>query len=502
MSRFPFNISSPTALPLSSTLLLFLAPGPPPVDPLPPQGPAPSGVSQVDLLPSTVPVEVAVDSGAARGAAFGGAEPVCAEPRVLSLRVQSLRGAESGGAGPGGFSSLEGPPGALSRREPLSPPQLREWFAWGTRLRSGAAGARGSVTGGTGAGGTARVGAGAAGVSGAAGPGGACTGGTGAAGAGGAARVGARGIGAGAAGVTGVTGVGAGDTGAGGAGPGGAGAVCAGSGDIGWPRPYFVPLLQQNPGLTECHEPVSRPASPVHAVCTGRRDPRPRPPPVLAKHHMALRPSSVPQRVPRPSPPASSLGDDPDPESDQARATSPTVPRLLATVVTDPSFESTAASALVTKLVHFAAVCRLDYATALVAESGSACPPSVGDTLDIPTPRSYVEAITGFSQRQGVVFFLTFFPTPSLHVVAQRDYELHSLDFSTTFLQGSPHEEIWLRRPPGFTGTTLAALGFAPWIDLSMFLCTDTLLLPFYILVYVLHRFGFRYSSPQSTLSK
>ncbi|CAI7775352.1 unnamed protein product [Closterium sp. NIES-54] len=27
---------------------LFLAPGPPPVDPLPPQGPAPSGVSQVD----------------------------------------------------------------------------------------------------------------------------------------------------------------------------------------------------------------------------------------------------------------------------------------------------------------------------------------------------------------------------------------------------------------------------------------------------------------------
>ncbi|CAI7758942.1 unnamed protein product [Closterium sp. NIES-54] len=40
----------------------FLAPGPPPVDPLPPQGPAPSGVSQVDPLPGTVPVEVAVDS--------------------------------------------------------------------------------------------------------------------------------------------------------------------------------------------------------------------------------------------------------------------------------------------------------------------------------------------------------------------------------------------------------------------------------------------------------
>ncbi|CAI7787426.1 unnamed protein product [Closterium sp. NIES-53] len=38
-----------------------------------------------------------------------------------------------------------------------------------------------------------------------------------------------------------------------------------------------------------------------------------------------------------------------------------------------------------------------------------------------------------------------------LHVAAQRDYELHSLDFSTTFLQGNLHEEIWLHRPPGFT---------------------------------------------------
>ncbi|CAI7832424.1 unnamed protein product, partial [Closterium sp. NIES-53] len=38
-----------------------------------------------------------------------------------------------------------------------------------------------------------------------------------------------------------------------------------------------------------------------------------------------------------------------------------------------------------------------------------------------------------------------------LHVAAQRDYELHSLDFSTAFLQGSLHKEIWLRRPPSFT---------------------------------------------------
>ncbi|CAI7876586.1 unnamed protein product [Closterium sp. NIES-53] len=66
----------------------------------------------------------------------------------------------------------------------------------------------------------------------------------------------------------------------------------------------------------------------------------------------------------------------------------------------------------------------------------------------------------GFSQREGVDFFQTFSPTPKmttlrvlLHVAAQRDYELHSLDFSTAFLQGSLHEEIWLRRPPGFTGS-------------------------------------------------
>ncbi|CAI7810729.1 unnamed protein product, partial [Closterium sp. NIES-53] len=101
-----------------------------------------------------------------------------------------------------------------------------------------------------------------------------------------------------------------------------------------------------------------------------------------------------------------------------------------------------------------------------------------------------------------------------LHVAAQRDYELHSLDFSTAFLQGSLHEEIWLCRPPGFTGTfpvgtqwslrrpvyglrhaprewhntlrtTLAALGFAPsTADLSLFLRTDTSLPPFYVLVY------------------
>ncbi|CAI7924360.1 unnamed protein product [Closterium sp. NIES-53] len=72
-----------------------------------------------------------------------------------------------------------------------------------------------------------------------------------------------------------------------------------------------------------------------------------------------------------------------------------------------------------------------------------------------------------------------------LHVAAQRDYELHSLDFSTAFLQGSQHKEIWPCRPPGFTGSFFAALGFTPsTADPSLFLRTDTSLPPFYVLVY------------------
>ncbi|CAI7737096.1 unnamed protein product [Closterium sp. NIES-53] len=359
--------------------------------------------------------------------------------------------------------------------------------------------------------------------------------------------------------------------------------------------PPVDPLPPQCPapsGLDERREPESRPVSPVRTVRTSRRVPRQRPPVVPGTHQMALRPSTAPQRVPLPSPPESSLPALADPESDSLHAASPTVTRVLATVVTDPSFKSTTASALVAELVDFAPHCRLDYAASLVAESASVCPPSVGgecalstdvledrqeefqcfaaalphlvstllapegdpDAPDIPTPRSYAEAIEGpyssqwqaamdaemaswkstgtyvdevpppganivsgmwifrvkrppgsssvfkaryvargFSQRQRVDYFQTFSPTPKmttlrvlLHVAAQRNYELHSLDFSIAFLQGSLHEEIWLRRPPGFTGTTLVALGFTPsTADPSLFLRTDTLMPPFYILVNV-----------------
>ncbi|CAI7869818.1 unnamed protein product [Closterium sp. NIES-54] len=538
---FPYRSGPPQPPPL------FLAPGPPPVDPLPPQGPAPLGVSQVDPLLGTAPVQVAVSSGAAPGttsggAASGGAEPGGAESEGAGSGGTETRGeepggaepagvetggvepggpesegAESGGAEPRGATSSGGPAGASPR---LSPQQLREWLVQQTRLRSGA----------TGAGGIGDTGAGGAGVTAGAGD-----------------PTEPRCAGAGGAEVEG--------TGAGGAGVGGVGA--GGAGGTVRPRPYFVPLLQQVLGVPssssltpplQCPPPdQSQPpllsASPLPAPSpyteqsgglTERREPTSRP-------VLHLRPT---RRVPcsRPPPvPGTPLWH----SSDHVRAASPTVSRLLATAVTNPSFESAATSALVAELLDFAAACRLDYAIALVAESTSATPPSFEEAITGPyssqwqaamdaemaswkSTGTYVDEVPqsgayivdgmwifrvkrppgsppgfkaryvaqGFSQGQGVDYFQTFSPTPA-------------------FLQGSLHEEIWLRRPPGFTGsflagtqwslrrpvyglrqaprewhdtlrTTLAALGFAPsTTDPSLFLRTDTSLPPFYVLVYV-----------------
>ncbi|CAI7787814.1 unnamed protein product, partial [Closterium sp. NIES-54] len=121
--------------------------------------------------------------------------------------------------------------------------------------------------------------------------------------------------------------------------------------------PAPSPYTEKSGVLIECNEPASRPAFPVR---TSHRVPRLRPPPVPGTHAMALRPSSVPLRVPLLPPPESSL--------DRARDARPSVSRLLASIVTGPSFESIAASALVAELVEFSA--------ALVAESESASPPS------------------------------------------------------------------------------------------------------------------------------
>ncbi|CAI7876271.1 unnamed protein product [Closterium sp. NIES-53] len=70
--------------------------------PLPPPCPAPSGVSQVDPLPLAEPVEVTVDSGVARGAASRGFEPASAEPGGAEPASAEPRGAEPEGAEPRG----------------------------------------------------------------------------------------------------------------------------------------------------------------------------------------------------------------------------------------------------------------------------------------------------------------------------------------------------------------------------------------------------------------
>ncbi|CAI5957842.1 unnamed protein product [Closterium sp. NIES-65] len=192
---------------------LFLAPGPPSVDPLPPQGPAPSGVSQVDAVEL---VEVAVDSGAAggaepAGAGSGGVEPGGAEPGGAESRDAEPRGvesgcAESGGAEPGGTEPGGAEPGGVGRAT----------RAGGATVAAGPGGARPNGTGAArtwGAAGIASAGRTtiAAGVTGAAGPAGV--------GAAGAARAGAAG-GVGTRGTTGARaseGAGAGAIGAGGA---------------------------------------------------------------------------------------------------------------------------------------------------------------------------------------------------------------------------------------------------------------------------------------------
>ncbi|CAI7917099.1 unnamed protein product [Closterium sp. NIES-54] len=328
------------------------------------------------------------------GAEPGGVEPAGVEPAGVEPGGAESEGAESWGAEPRGAASSGGPAGALPRPspwpEPLSPQQLREWLVRRARLRNGAA--RAGATGDTGAGGAgvlARAGG---------------TGGTTAAGPG--------------VLVPGVLEL-----------PGlvvlgvleletllslellGLEALALEALELdelelealalvlgvpssisltppllcpppdqsqpllqpASPLPAPSPYTEQSGGLTECHEPASRPVSPVR---TARRVPRPHPPPIPDTRAMALRPSSVPLRVPLPPPPESTLLAVPDPESDLVREASPTVSRLLATAVTDPSFESAVASALVAELLDFAAACRLDYATGLIAESGSANPPS------------------------------------------------------------------------------------------------------------------------------
>ncbi|CAI7802287.1 unnamed protein product [Closterium sp. NIES-54] len=314
------------------------------------------------------------------------------------------------------------------------------------------------------------------------------------------------------------------------------------------PPPVSSPLLPApNPSPALFPPPLPSLSPPLSHACPLRRSPRARPlsPVPFTDLRTALFRSSPPRSSPSvlPSPPESAL----------------------TASLTTPVTEYYA-------LTEFASTRCLDYATSLVAAPPTS-PLAVGgesalgcdaledtqfeleflaatsphlcamllaregdpDALDIPTPRTYVEAVswpwasqwraamdsemasykstgtyvdevpplganvvdgmwilrmkrppesppvfkaryvaTGFSQREGVDFFQTFAPTPKmttlwvlLHVAAQRDYELHSLDFSTAFLQGSLHEEVWLRRPSAFTGNFPLGTQVLQWFELQ-----------------------------------
>ncbi|CAI7885533.1 unnamed protein product [Closterium sp. NIES-53] len=494
----------------------FLPPAPAPPVPPPPPGPAPSAAFGTS----------ATGGVGSRGAATGGTRSGGAR-----LRGAGVGGAGAGGASPGGAGAVgAGTGGAGSGGD----------WSWGHYVcgeHSASPPPRHALPGGLPAcaRGAGAVGAGAVGVA-AVGPAGAATAAAGAA----TAAAGA----ATAAAATATTATTA---------PSGAAFVPARK----WSPCFWSSLLSSYP--------LSFPPSVVRHYHSRPCPPSARPLyPVTDLHTaslcMSLRRSPPPVSV-LPSPPPSSLPVSPTPISDYYRAVHPVVSRVLSTGVIDPRFSPSSVSALTAAVADFAAASRLDYNTRVVP-----APPtrslSVGGEFALgcavledrhseleylalsvegghglrvgvlgihrhvkQPPRSppafkarYVAR--GFSQHEGVDFFQTLAPTPKmttlrvlLYIAAQRDYELHSLDFSTAILQGRLHEGIWLRRPPGFTGTfppgtqwslrrpvyslrqspcewhdtlrsTLRDLGFRPSsVGRSLFVRAGST--PFFILVYV-----------------
>ncbi|CAI7898368.1 unnamed protein product [Closterium sp. NIES-54] len=535
-------------------------------------GPSPTGVSQVDSLPLVEPLEVSSDSS---GPSEGGDSPAAVDSRVETAGAE-LGGAEiegegswgaatsgavtrgagfgsaatgvtgSGGAATGGADSggpaspsgggavgdPDGGPGVghlpqPDRVETLSPQAIRAWI-----VRRGSPGGGGYGT----------TGAGAANPGGTAGAGG------------------TKGITGGAGGANGAASASA----AGAAGAGGAGAAGTDSS-----------LTERHEPETHASTPVRARcvARPRHPAVQGTHGMTLRPSSVPQRLVLPEPPTSSLPHVPEPE---SDLACAASPIVTRLLVTVVTDPEFESTaafsLVTE-LVEFAARSRLdyvASLVIESKSVCPLSVGgePALSSEvlddrqfelecleaalphfaSMLLCPEGDPDALDIPTPRSYAEVIAvdgmwifrvkrlpssppalkvryvarGFSQRQGVNFFQTFSPTPKmttlrslLHVAAQRDYELHSLDFSTAFLQGSLPEEIWLRCPPCFTGsfpavkaelqerhtcTDLGELRSYLGLQITRDRARRTITLTqSHMMHQVLQRFGFQFSSPQPT---
>ncbi|CAI7881956.1 unnamed protein product [Closterium sp. NIES-53] len=399
------------------------------------------------------------------------------------------------------------PPLVLPRQSPQQPSALPRHVT----VDSVGVGAGGAATGGTRSGGARSRGAGAGGAgaggasSGGAGAGGSGTGGAsfGGAGAGGAGTRGASSGGAGAGGAS------SGGVGAGGAGTGGASSGVSGLWALDFPSSPLVHSLSPTAYGPTFPPPDSTPAifsppqshSPPPVVrheLTSRCPPRTRPSSPLADLCTVLF-RSPPHR----SPPVSF-------EMDFLAATSPFLCAMLLSLEGDPDALDIPTPRTYREAVSGKWASR--WKAAMDAELASwrstgtyvdAVPPHRANVVDcmwlfkVKRPHGsppifkarYVAR--GFSQCEGVDFFQTFAPTPKitklwvlLHVAAQRDYELHSLNFSTALrrlvydLRQSPrkwHDTI---------RSTLRDLGFRPSsADPSLFVRTGSTIL--FILVYI-----------------
>ncbi|CAI7886636.1 unnamed protein product [Closterium sp. NIES-54] len=221
------------------------------------------------------------------------------------------------------------------------------------------------------------------------------------------------------------------------------------------------------------------------------------------------------------SPPELSLIVLHDPLSDYLRASRPVVSRVLSVLVTHPTAPLSSVSALVTTIAGFASSHRLDYAAHLVSVPSRS--PSSGGALAFPLEvledRQFELGFLAVTVPHLCAMLLALegdpdaldIPIPRTHAEALS--ATTSYNFSIAFLQGSLHEQIWRRCPPGFTGsfpagtqwqlrrpvyglrqapcewhntlrTTLATLDFFPSsADPSFFICCG--LTPFFVQVYV-----------------